>query len=63
MTDKIKSSEALEGNYVGYQPPRPIAYLFHEAIHTSISVYKPINIFQRYMMKVCFGLKYVKIKY
>lgn len=60
MIDKIKSSEALEGNYVTYQFPRPIAYLIHEATNTNINVYKPINIFQRYMLRVCFGLKYVK---
>lgn len=42
-------------------PEKPIAYLVHEATKTSISVYKPINIFQRYMMKICFGFKYIKI--
>lgn len=42
------------------QPPTPIAYLVHEPTMTSISVYKPINWFQRVMIKWFFGLKYKK---
>lgn len=42
------------------QPPQPIGYLVHEAIATTISVYKLINWFQRLMIKWCFGFKYEK---
>ena len=44
-----------------YQPPRPIAYLIHEATNTQICVYKKINMFQRLMIRVCFGMKYKTI--
>ncbi len=31
-------------------PDKPVAYLVHEATRTNISVYKPINVFQRCMI-------------
>lgn len=40
---------------------KPVAYLQHEATKTQISVYKKINRFQRFMIRICFGLKYIKI--
>lgn len=40
--------------------PQPVGYLVHEATKTSIAVFKPINWFQRVMIKWCFGFKYEK---
>lgn len=40
---------------------KPIAYLRHEATKMDISVYKKINRFQRFMIQICFGLKYIEI--
>lgn len=48
-------------NYAHIEQPKVIAQLIHESTKTAISVYKPINRFQRWMIKWCFGLKYVKI--
>ena len=36
----------------------PVGYLRHEATRTCISVYKKINFFQRWMLRICFGLRY-----
>lgn len=41
--------------------PKVVAQLVHEPTKTVISVYKPINRFQQWMIKWCFGLKYVRI--
>lgn len=38
---------------------KPVAYLLYEATKSQISVYKKINRFQMFMMRICFGLKYV----
>lgn len=38
---------------------KPVAYLWHEATKSQISVYKKMNRFQRFMIRICFGLKYV----
>lgn len=43
------------------EQPKPVAYLEHEATHSNIAVYKPINLLQRYFMRICFGLKYKRI--
>ena len=43
------------------KPEIPVAYLRHEATKTQIYVYKKINRFQRFMIRICFGLKYIKI--
>lgn len=40
--------------------PKIVAMLIHEPTKTSISVYKPMNYFQRLMIKLCFGIKYQK---
>ena len=37
---------------------KPIGFLKHEPTNTAISVYKKINIFQRWMLNLCFGLRY-----
>ena len=39
---------------------KPVAFLQNEALETRIAVYKKINLFQRFMMRICFGLKYMK---
>ncbi len=39
---------------------KPVAFLQNEALETRIAVYKNINLFQRFMMRICFGLKYMK---
>ena len=36
------------------------AFLKHEATKTQIAVYKKMNLFQRFMIRICFGLKYIK---
>ena len=48
-------------NYAHIEQPKVIAQLIHEPTKTVISVYKPMNRFQCWMIKLCFGLKYVKI--
>lgn len=40
--------------------PQEIGYLKHEQTKTSIAVFSKINWFQRLMIRLCFGLKYVK---
>ena len=40
---------------------KPVAYLRHEATHTEFAVYKKIGRFQRFMIRICFGLKYIEI--
>ena len=39
----------------------PVAFLKHEATKTQIAVYKKMNLFQRFMIRICFGFKYIKI--
>ena len=43
-------------------PEPPVGYLIHEPTHSQISVYEKINCFQKFFIKICFGLKYVKYK-
>lgn len=43
--------------------PKVVAHLVHEPTKTVISVYKSMNWFQRWMIKWCFGLKYVNDNY
>lgn len=38
----------------------PIGCLRHEPTRVCISVYKKINIFQQWMLRMCFGLRYEK---
>lgn len=40
---------------------KPVAYLQHVPTRTQISVYKKINRFQRFMIRICFGFKYIEI--
>lgn len=40
---------------------KPVTFLRHEPTHSQFSVYKKINRFQRFMIRICFGLKYIKI--
>lgn len=40
---------------------KPVAYLQHEATKAQIAVYRKINRFQRFMIRICFGLKYIKL--
>lgn len=39
----------------------PIGVLRHDSTHQSFMVYKPISRFKRFMLKLCFGLKYEEI--
>ena len=43
---------------VRMQMPEPIGYLRHEPTHTNIAVFRKIPRFQRYWLKICFGLTY-----
>jgi hypothetical protein len=38
----------------------PIGKFIHEPTHTQINVYKKINKFQLFFIRLCFGLKYVE---
>lgn len=40
---------------------KPVAYLRHDPTHSQFGVYKKINRFQRFMIRICFGLKYIEI--
>ncbi len=50
-------------NYAHIEQPKVIAHLVHEPTKTVVSIYKPMNWFQRWMIKWCFGLKYVNDNY
>ena len=39
----------------------PIAYLVHKPTQTKIAVFHPINRWQRWWIKICFGLEYEKL--
>ena len=39
----------------------PIAYLCHKPTHSKIAVFHKINFWQRWWIKICFGLKYEKL--
>lgn len=43
------------------EQPRVVARLVHESTKSVFLVYKPINWFQRLMIKWCFGFKYEKV--
>lgn len=40
--------------------PQEIGWLKHEQTKTSIAVFSKINWFQRMMLRLCFGLIYIK---
>lgn len=40
----------------------PVGYLHHEPTKICIPVYKKINVFQRWMLNLCFGLRYEENK-
>lgn len=46
--------------YIVLDKPKSIGYLYHEATNSTIPVYHKINIFKRLMLKLCFGIKYIK---
>ena len=39
---------------------KPVAFLKHEATKTQIAVYKKMNLFQRFMIRICFGFKHIR---
>nr|DAP86565.1 MAG TPA: hypothetical protein [Caudoviricetes sp.] len=43
------------------EQPKAIAKLVHKSTQSIIPVYKPLNWFQRLMIRWCFGLKYERI--
>lgn len=43
------------------KPEKPIAYLRHEATRSNIAVYRKMGYFQRFMIQICFGLKYIEL--
>ena len=47
---------------VKFETKEPIAYLKNEETTISIAVYSKFSLFKRFMIKWCFGLKYIKIK-
>lgn len=50
----------MNESYKIRQASQPVGFLIHEATGTNIAIYKPINWFQRVMIKWRFGLKYQK---
>lgn len=40
---------------------KPIGYLQHKPTKCQFAVYRKINRFQRFMIRICFGLKYIEI--
>ena len=44
--------------YYTLKPQQPVGYLRQRALNTVIAVYHYIPPFQRWCMKVCFGLEY-----
>ena len=39
---------------------KPVVFLRHEPTQIQFDVYKKINRFQRLMIRICFGLKYIE---
>jgi len=40
--------------------PKPVGYLVNENIKANIVVYREFNFIQRFFIKFCFGLKFIK---
>lgn len=57
--DKIAIERECECYVI--KPLEPIGWLYHAPTHTRIAVYHYIPPFQRWCMKVCFGLEYEEV--
>lgn len=58
---KIISVHHLKNRIMEYytlKPQQPVGYLRQRALNTVIAVYHYIPPFQRWCMKICFGLEY-----
>lgn len=44
------------------QPTKEVGYLVHVPTRTILSVYKKMDPFRKFMLKLCFDLKYEEIK-
>lgn len=53
----IKSEGSMSARIL---TPQPIGHLEHAPTGYSLAVYKPISRFKAFMLKWCFGLKFVK---
>lgn len=51
----------MNGNFYMKHPEKPVAYLVHEPTHSNIAVFKRIGLIRRFMIRLCFGMKYKKI--
>lgn len=40
------------------EQPKIVGHIIHEPTKTVVAVYKPIGRFKRFMIRLCFGLKY-----
>lgn len=40
---------------------KPIGRLYNEKIKTSLEVWGKINLFQKFLLRICFGFKYKKL--
>ena len=40
---------------------KPMGRLYNEKIKTSFQVWSKINLFQRFLLRICFGFKYKKL--
>lgn len=58
FTDKdiVLTGECIDGVLLKQQDP--IGKFIHEPTNTHINVYKKINKFQLFFIRLCFGLKY-----
>jgi hypothetical protein len=54
----LNNSEIKEETIKTIKVPQPIGWLRHEPTLTYINIYKKINWFHRFMLKICFGLIY-----
>lgn len=58
---KLENYHTMCGVGFSISVPTAKAKLYHESTGVSINCMKPINKFQRLMLRWCFGLKYIKL--
>ena len=54
------SKDYVPANSLIATPENPIGHLRHKPTNTYIAVYHKINKFQRFFIKLCFGLEYIE---
>lgn len=56
----MNEADYMSENTFHFEQPKAVAQLVHEATKSIIPIYKPLNWFQRRMIRLCFGFKYEK---